>query len=206
MTWYTTNTHKLCFSLTKEAFDIDRGLWLESPSRELYPAATSYSREAFSLQWYAFLGRIMGKALYEGILVDVPFAPFFLSKWLGRASGFDDLASYDPELYQGLVQLKNYTGDVEKDLSLNFTVTDDDFGVSRTIELVPNGSNVPVTNENRISYIYRASDYRLNKQIDKQCSAFFSGLSDLIDPKWLRMFNQIELALLVGGAETRCVA
>ena len=66
----------------------------------------------------------MGKALYEGILVDVPFAPFFLSKWLGRASGFDDLASFDPDLYQGLVKLKNYTESVE-DLSLNFAVTDD---------------------------------------------------------------------------------
>ena len=67
----------------------------------------------------------MGKALYEGILVDVPFAPFFLTKWLGRASGFDDLASFDLDLYQGLVKLKNYTGSVEEDLSLNFTVTDD---------------------------------------------------------------------------------
>jgi ubiquitin-protein ligase E3 C len=111
--------------LSKEAFDVDRGLWLETSSHELYPASTSYSREGFSLQWYAFLGRILGKALYEGILVDVPFAPFFLSKWLGRASGFDDLASFEPDLYHGLVQLKNYPGDVEKDLSLNFTVTDD---------------------------------------------------------------------------------
>lgn len=77
--------------LSKEAFDVDRGLWLETPSHELYPAATSYSRESFSLQWYAFLGQIMGKALYEGILVDVPFAPFFLSKWLGRSSGCEGL-------------------------------------------------------------------------------------------------------------------
>lgn len=114
----------------------------------------------------------------------------------------DDLASFDPDLYQGLVQLKNYPGNVEKDLSLNFTVSEEDFGVSRTIDLVRNGSSIPVTNENRISYIYRVSDYRLNKQIEKQCAAFFSGLSDLVDPKWLRMFNQVELGLLVGGAET----
>jgi hypothetical protein len=37
----------------------------------------------------------------------------------------DDLASLDPELYNGLMFLKNYTGDVETDLSLNFTVTED---------------------------------------------------------------------------------
>jgi len=38
------------------------------------------------LRYYEFLGRILGKALYEGILVDVFFASFFLSKWLGRIS------------------------------------------------------------------------------------------------------------------------
>jgi hypothetical protein len=36
----------------------------------------------------------------------------------------DDLPSLDPELYQGLIYLKNYKGDVESDLSLNFTVVD----------------------------------------------------------------------------------
>lgn len=80
----------------------------------------------------------MGKAIYEGILVDVAFAGFFLAKvdfnivmepssvhtyfqWLGRQNLLDDLASLDPELYNGLMFLKHYTGNPE-DLSLNFTV------------------------------------------------------------------------------------
>jgi hypothetical protein len=29
------------------------------------------------LNWYEFIGRVLGKALYEGILVDIGFAPFF---------------------------------------------------------------------------------------------------------------------------------
>jgi hypothetical protein len=29
------------------------------------------------LSWYSFIGRILGKALYDGILVDVSFAGFF---------------------------------------------------------------------------------------------------------------------------------
>lgn len=73
---------------------------------------------------FAFLGRIIGKALYEGVLLDVSFAEFFLAKWIGRQSFLDDLPSLDPELYQGLLFLKNYNGDVEKDLCLNFTVTE----------------------------------------------------------------------------------
>ena len=42
-------------------------------------------------------------------------------QWLGKQSLLGDLASLDPDLYQGLVFLKNYTGNME-DLSLNFTV------------------------------------------------------------------------------------
>lgn len=42
-------------------------------------------------------------------------------------------------------------------------------------ELIPNGSNVAVTNENRIEYIYRMADYKLNKQIAKQIQAFKKG-------------------------------
>jgi hypothetical protein len=37
-------------------------------------------------EYYAFLGRVMGRALYQGVLIDVTFAAFFLNKWLGRAS------------------------------------------------------------------------------------------------------------------------
>src|SRR5699024_10485824 len=33
------------------------------------------------LKRYEFLGRVIGKCLYEGILVDVNFAGFFLLKW-----------------------------------------------------------------------------------------------------------------------------
>ena len=39
-------------------------------------------------------------------------------------STVDDLASLDPELYNGLVYLKNYVGDV-RDLSLTFAVDED---------------------------------------------------------------------------------
>jgi len=61
-----------------------------------------------------------------------------------------------------------------------------EFGVTRTIDLKPNGNNIPVTRDNKLEYILRVSHYRLTKQIKEQSSAFFEGLSDMIDPKWLR--------------------
>lgn len=84
--------------LCKEVFDTDRGLWLANQKNELYPNPHTYATEcmsfrfsiryrsdvvscvASSLAWYRFVGRILGKALYEGILIDVAFAGFFLAK------------------------------------------------------------------------------------------------------------------------------
>ncbi len=67
-------------SLCKEVFDTDRGLWLANKKNELYPNPHAYATESHSLNWYRFLGRVLGKAMYEGILVDVAFANFFLAK------------------------------------------------------------------------------------------------------------------------------
>lgn len=61
-----------------------------------------------------------------------------------------------------------------------------DLGVSRTINLTPDGSNIPVTRENRLRYIILMSHYRLTKQIRLQSEAFFDGLSELVEPKWIR--------------------
>ncbi|KAA1096311.1 hypothetical protein PGT21_012536 [Puccinia graminis f. sp. tritici] len=188
-------------SLTKEVFDVNKGLWLVNKNQEIYPNPHSYSRQPLSLEWYKFLGRVLGKALYEGILIDIDFADFFLNKWLGKQSYLDDLASLDPELYQGLIFLKHYKGDVEADLSLNFTVTNNEFDASETIELIPEGSKTSVTAQNRINYIYLMSNYKLNIQLESQCAAFFKGLNDIIELKWLRMFNQLELKVLVGGLD-----
>ncbi|KAF3836635.1 hypothetical protein F7725_029193, partial [Dissostichus mawsoni] len=64
-----------------------------------------------------------GRALYENMLVELPFAGFFLSKLLGTSAEVDihHLASLDPEMYRNLLFLKSYEEDVEE-LGLNFTI------------------------------------------------------------------------------------
>ncbi|KAF2830557.1 E3 ubiquitin-protein ligase NEDD4 [Ophiobolus disseminans] len=174
------------------------------------------------LQRYEFLGRIIGKCLYEGILVDVNFAPFFLRKWAltggeGSApneSGYrptlNDLRDLDEELYQGLHKLKTYPGNVE-DFSLNFTVTDTvttDHTTSpkktKAIdkELKPDGADTPVTNQNRLVYISYMARHRLQNQPYLQTTAFLRGLRQMVQPSWLSMFNHSELQTLVSGTRT----
>ncbi len=100
--------------------------------------SSSYAKQPLQLAYFEFVGRLLGKALYEGILIDASFAAFFLNQWLGRSSyrklascismcnlnAVDDLPSLDPELYKNLMFLKSYTGNVE-DLSLNFAIVSD---------------------------------------------------------------------------------
>ncbi|KAK9449510.1 uncharacterized protein V1518DRAFT_416192 [Limtongia smithiae] len=197
-------TKEFLVGVCKEAFDPARGLFLETSENEVYPNPAAMSTR--QLEELEFLGRIIGKAIYQGILVEVSFAQFFLSKWHGQnknifGSGFrntfDDLWSMDPELYRGLIKLKRYTGNVEADFGLNFTITD---GAGNTVELIRNGTNVAVTNTNRFMYIHEVANFKLNKELYRQTNAFLSGLNDLLSPSWLAMFGPHEMQTLVGGA------
>lgn len=48
---------------------------------------------------------MVGKALYEGILINAPFAPFFVARLQGRTPMFDDLQTLDPELHRSMAQV-----------------------------------------------------------------------------------------------------
>ena len=191
--------------------------WRESGLKENHPAIR---QEITSLlQRYEFLGRIIGKCLYEGILVDVSFAGFFLKKWAltggtgsapmesGYRASINDLRELDEALYKGLLHLKNCPpGDVES-LGLTFTVDDMIGPASAPKEvlerhLIPDGANTAVTSENRLLYINRMSWYRLQGQSSAQTHAFLKGVGLMVQPSWLSMFNQTELHTLIGGAAT----
>lgn len=230
-------TKEFLTSVTKEAFVPERyNLFLENKHHMLYPNPNSIEElreglreEGLSpaeidisvadlLNRYEFLGRIVGKCIYEEILVDISFTGVFLLQWSygkdggcsmgnGYRPGVNDLKDLDEELYQGLVALKNYTGDVETDFALNFTINSSltlPNGKSKTItiDLKPNGANIPVTNSDRLTYIHLVSKYRLVNQPRAQINAFLKGLGSIIQPSWLSMFNQSELQTLVGGGDS----
>ncbi|KAI1741547.1 hypothetical protein F4680DRAFT_415737 [Xylaria scruposa] len=228
-------TKEFLISVTNDAFNPERNdkkaYFVSNNQNLLYPNPSIFDDTAANLRsqgiaegssdWrdamndlvkrYEFLGRIVGKCMYEGILIDISFASFFLLKWAstGQSTSTDyranvnDLRDLDPELYQGLMSLKNYSGDVA-DLSLDFTIADsvwDPSGHRRTITrpLRRDGANIPVTNKDRPLYISYVANHRLVAQQYRQSKAFLRGLGTIINPSWLSMFNQSELQRLIGG-------
>ena len=59
--------------------------------------------------------------------------------------------------------VKYYEGDIE-DLCLTMCYTDNNFGSETTINFVPNGSEVTVTNENKMHYVTQYAHFILNKK------------------------------------------
>ncbi|CAI7879165.1 unnamed protein product [Closterium sp. NIES-54] len=187
--------------LAKAAFDPGYGLFLQAATEEGYlyphPAAAALGH---GIPMVEFLGRIVGKALYEGILLEYSFAPLFVSKLVGRYAFLDELSSLDVELYRNLMYLKHYEGDASE-LALDFTVTEEVLGEHSIVELRPGGSHIAVTNENKLQYIHAVADYKLNRQMAAVVAAFLRGLSDLIQPEWLRLFSPKEFNQLLSGGE-----
>ena len=86
---------------------------------------------------------------------------------------------YDPDLYKSLVTLQTYEGDVKNDFGLYFSLTIEKDGKNVNFDLVQNGNNIPVTNENRLIYIKKVTDYYLTFQF-KNASLCYRKSKDRI--------------------------
>ncbi|KAJ1628340.1 HECT-domain-containing protein [Pavlovales sp. CCMP2436] len=167
---------------------------------ELYSSPTARHDVSESSARFEFVGSMLGKALYENILLDVPLAPFFLAKLLGRTNTVNDLPSLDPELHRNLLFLKSYQGQLE-DLALCYAVTDMVGGREHTTDLKPNGRNVPVTNADRTEYIHLVTNYRLNAQLRRPCADFLRGFTSVVPSAWVAMFSPQELGMVLSGSD-----
>jgi len=190
--------------LSRRIFDPNFGLFSITSTQALYPNPAAHllypDDEIEGL--YFFLGRVLGKALFENITMQPQFAHFFLSFMHGKYNFMNlinDLGTLDKDLYKNLMFLKTFEGDIA-DLSLTFSITDDALGGQREVELFPGGSSMAVTSENRHRYINAVAKYYLHDRIKRQASAFFKGLYQVINPDLLSLFCSPELQVLISGA------
>ena len=188
-------------SFLKEAFNPNRGFFIETDGR-LHPNPAAQHLYPDYQKHYFFIGRLLGKAVYEKLLVDIPLASYFLEKLLGGAADINNLRSLDPNMYRNILSLRGYTDETIADLCLYFIVSDNILGEAKTIELKPNGSAIQVTRSNLIEYIHLMADYRLNRQIRIPFRNFAEGFYSVVPPEWLKMFSYSEFQSLLSGSET----
>ncbi|KAI6183743.1 HECT-type E3 ubiquitin transferase [Aphelenchoides bicaudatus] len=182
----------------KKVFDPELNLFKSTSNNLLYPSSNSHFHENH-LALFQFVGRMLGKAVFEGICIDVNLAPVLLATVLNKQlCPFDELSLLDPELYKHLVFVKHYKENI-RDLELTFAYTEEALGKITTLELVPGGNDVYVNDDNKIQYVHRMAHFRVVSQTKNQCNNFVSGFRSIINPKWLALFSTHELQFVISG-------
>lgn len=151
--------------------------------------------------YYRFLGRVMGKAMFDRQLVNGHMVKHLYKHILGWPIQFKDLESVDEEYYSNLKQLRSMAASGE-DLSmlcLDFTTTSEIMGVKTEIELVKGGKEIEVSNDNFPEYVEAMLKYKLMDCVKPQLNELLLGFFDVIPEPLLTIFDFQELELLMCG-------
>ncbi|KAF8334171.1 uncharacterized protein EI90DRAFT_3121511 [Cantharellus anzutake] len=149
------------------------------------------------LDHFKFIGRVIGLAIFHRQFLDANFTTGFYKMILKRKTTLSDLESVDAELQRHMTWIleNNITNIVNE----TFTMTEDRSGEIVTIDLKPNGADIPVTEENKKEYVEAVIEHRIVRRVKEQFDALMSGFSEIIPQELISVFNERELELLIGG-------
>ncbi|XP_020912607.1 ubiquitin-protein ligase E3A [Exaiptasia diaphana] len=149
---------------------------------------------------FELVGIVLGLAIYNGVILDVHFPSVIYKKLQGHALDLQDLSSLQPALSRSLRQLLEFDGDVEDVFCYSFQVSSADvYGKVHNVDLLPNGSQIAVTNDNRQKFVELYVKYLLVDSVAKQFDAFSQGFHKVCGGSALTLFSPAELELLICG-------
>lgn len=184
--------------LSRQMFNPDYALFTPVASDEttFHPNRTSYINPEH-LSFFKFIGRIIGKAIYDGSYLDCHFSRAVYKRILGKQVSLKDMENLDLEYFKSLMwMLENDITDV---ITEDFSVETDDYGEHKIIDLVDNGRNIPVTEENKLEYVQLVVEYRLTTSVAEQMNNFIAGFHEVIPKELVAIFDEQELELLISG-------
>lgn len=187
--------------LSREMFNPNYALFkCGSAGNTHHPSSMSYVN-SHHLGYFKFIGRIVGKALYDGYLLDAYFTPAFYKHILNLPITYLDMEEEDYEYFKSLKWILE-NSPIQDYLELNFTYESDNFGEIQTKELLPGGTSRLVTDDNKLEYVQLISYAKMATNIKAQLEAFLAGFHDLIPHKIIQIFNEKELEVMISGRPT----
>ncbi|KIX94406.1 E3 ubiquitin-protein ligase RSP5 [Fonsecaea multimorphosa CBS 102226] len=149
------------------------------------------------LNYFKFIGRVVGLAIFHRRFLDSFFIGAFYKMMLRKKVTINDMEGVDEEYHKNLTwMLENDITDV---LDQTFSIEDEQFGETKTIDLKPGGRDLPVTNENKREYVELLTEWKIQKRVEEQFNAFITGFNELIPADLVNVFDERELELLIGG-------
>lgn len=184
--------------MSRQMFNPDYALFtpVASDRTTFHPNRTSSVNESH-LYYFKFIGRIIGKAIYDNKLLDCHFSRAMYKRILGKPVSLKDMENLDLDYYKSLNwMLENDITDI---ITETFSIEADDYGEVKIIDLKPNGRNIPVTEENKAEYVRLVCEYRLIESVRDQLNHFLEGFHDIIPKDIVSIFDEQELELLISG-------
>ncbi|KLU88172.1 E3 ubiquitin-protein ligase hulA [Magnaporthiopsis poae ATCC 64411] len=150
------------------------------------------------LNYFKFIGRVVGLAIFHRRFLDAFFIGALYKMMLGKAVALPDMEGVDADFHRSLQWMidNDISGGI---LEQTFSTEDERFGVITVEDLIPNGRNIDVTNENKKEYVDLMVKWRIEKRIAEQFEAFKLGFHELIPIDLINVFDERELELLIGG-------
>ncbi|ODA80373.1 hypothetical protein RJ55_03331 [Drechmeria coniospora] len=150
------------------------------------------------LNYFKFIGRVVGLSIFHRRFLDAFFIGALYKMVLGKAVALADMEGVDADFHRSLQWMldNDISGGI---LEQTFSTEDERFGVLTTEDLIPNGRNIDVTNENKKEYVDLMVKWRIEKRIAEQFHAFKEGFQELIPQDLINVFDERELELLIGG-------
>lgn len=158
--WYTV--------LAREMFNPNYALFTATSDGVTFqPNTNSAVVHTFHLIYFKFVGRIIGKAICDGQLLDAHFTRSFYKHILGISVSYHDLEAIEPDYYKSLKQILELPLEL-LGLDLTFSTEQDEFGRMVVKPLIENGQNIAVTDENKALYVQLVAHSRMTAAIEKQ--------------------------------------
>ena len=161
--------------MSRQMFNPDYALFIPvaSDRTTFHPNKLSHINEEH-LMFFKFIGRVIGKALYEGRALDCHFSRAVYKRILGQSVSIKDMETLDLDYYKSLLwMLENDIADI---ITETFSIETEEFGVTKIVDLIENGRNIPVTEENKQEYVQLVVEYRLTGSVKKQLEEFLKGI------------------------------
>uniref|UniRef100_A0A4Y0B8T7 HECT-type E3 ubiquitin transferase n=1 Tax=Anopheles funestus TaxID=62324 RepID=A0A4Y0B8T7_ANOFN len=189
------------YLLSKEMFNPYYGLFeysaMDNYTLQINPNSGLCNEE--HLNYFRFIGRIAGMAIYHGKLLDAFFIRPFYKMMLQKPIDLKDMEAVDTEYYNSLLYIKEND---PSSLMLTFSVDEESFGTTNQRELKPNGADLEVCNDNKDEYIRLVIDWRFEARVKDQMQAFLEGVGSLVPLHLLKIFDENELELLMCGIQS----
>ena len=192
--------------LSREIFNPNYALFIPSPNGATFQPNSMSHVNQDHLQFFKFVGRVVGKAVCDGFTLDVYFTRSFYKHILGQEISYQDMEDIDVGFYKNLKSLVDINLNDNDLHEYYFCYEEQEFGTVTVKELLPGGSSIQVTETNKLEYIKLLCHMKMTKNIQAQLQAFKSGFYEMISPQLISIFSSKELELLISGLPTFDVA